>query len=869
MAEFESLSRGWDHLGNIERTLGDLQGSRTAVYELIQNADDAPGATRMRFVVADDALEVWNDGVFERCSDVTSAECEWLGPRTHRCDFHSFRKMASGDKRNRPGTTGAFGVGFTAVYQFTDRPELLSNGEHWFVDEMVAEQDRIQRSKIPVDHDGTTFRLPWAVEPSPFREAIRHEPVAVATVKSFIDELRTAIPAAMPFLRKLRTIEASEGSRCVAYERGCYDGRVRVQFSNGESHEWLLLEGDFEDEAAELKAAHPDVIEDARSAVVQIAVPVGQDSPGGLLYATLPTEEPAHLPILVNADFVPASDRKRIRFFDSSPVSGWNCSAVRAAADLLAANLESTAAAAGDAAFVQLLIAARELQERLAKEHIEPTFGAFWDSILELLPSTAVVPVESGGHGTPAAVRLWAGEAEAEAAPVLQHLGISLVAHHVRAEWYRLRGAEIGLRNLNLADVNAVLRTKGLTGRWMPKDRSDALADDSGLRKLWGVLDLLLQVRDRSTAESREQLRARAVVPGWDSALWPIEAVYRADQDTQDLLADVGVDAVFLDEDRLGANGVQLAQLVDVATPALVLTWVEEVFRDHSADVDEPTRLELLRWFFRRWSELEDSDGARLAYLPIFPTASGPRPLAQLALPGDFRDELGLARLVAVQGIEELRPFLGKLGAQRLTFAGYCRDFVAQSVRAGHLDEDQRRRLLILLATRLSEVKDDPSVRIALQPLDLIPCTDGEWRSGGDVYLTRSVQGVVGTGVNFAEVPASKRGAHEDLYRWLGAADEPRPRDVVGRCYELRAGPEGHRQAAEAIVQFVGQKFAADRARSVTDYARLREIPWLPAEGRPLARACAAWDLHSLSEDAVRKPGQVPGCPAPPSGGKH
>src|SRR5262249_32900497 len=153
----------------IERTLGDLQGPRTVIHELIQNADDARGATRQRFTVTATTLEVWNDGVFDRCRDVSTDECEWLADRRHRCDFHSFRKTASGDKRSRPGTTGAFGIGFTAVYQLTDRPELFSSGEHWIVDEMASEKDRIQRDRTPPDIEGTMFRLPWATEQSEFR----------------------------------------------------------------------------------------------------------------------------------------------------------------------------------------------------------------------------------------------------------------------------------------------------------------------------------------------------------------------------------------------------------------------------------------------------------------------------------------------------------------------------------------------------------------------------------------------------------------------------------------------------------------------------------------------------------------------------
>jgi hypothetical protein len=194
-----TLSRGFDHLGEIAKTVGDLRGLSTVIHELIQNADDAPGATRMRFTVRDDALEVWNDGVFSRCSDIATPVCDELASRGHRCDFHSFRSMGSGDKRNRPGTTGAFGIGFTSVYQITDRPELISNGEHWAIDEMAPEERRISRRAAPPHHEGTTFRLPWATDHSLFRSAIRQPPVTDESIsaasRSRHEESRRRSPA--------------------------------------------------------------------------------------------------------------------------------------------------------------------------------------------------------------------------------------------------------------------------------------------------------------------------------------------------------------------------------------------------------------------------------------------------------------------------------------------------------------------------------------------------------------------------------------------------------------------------------------------------------------------------------------------------
>ena len=236
MTSTQFLSRSIDYLGDLGAKLRDLQGYRTLFHELIQNADDAP-ASWMAFDTRPDALILDNDGTFSDCGDVEKRECPWNVEDAygHRCDFHRFRLIGSGDKRLQEGTTGAFGIGFIAAYQLTDQPELISGGHHWILHEERAEDERIEiclscpncnRSDLP----GTRFIFPFArEEQSALRQALKADPAPKDVTARLLDELASSLPVAMLFLKSLNSIEVKD------------NGNSRLKFQRESDNDTLII----------------------------------------------------------------------------------------------------------------------------------------------------------------------------------------------------------------------------------------------------------------------------------------------------------------------------------------------------------------------------------------------------------------------------------------------------------------------------------------------------------------------------------------------------------------------------------------------------------------------------------------------------
>lgn len=826
-----------DFIGALANALVDLQGAATLAFELIQNADDAEGATSMLFDVRDDALVVENDGLFTDCGDQDSPECPWhLGGDT-RCDFHSFRLVQGGTKRHRDDTTGAFGIGFTSVYQVTDEPQLSSGSRRWVI-RLGEDVERIAEDLIDPPLDRTKLVLPWAYERTPLRERLRADVVAPGEPDRILEQLVAVVPRAMLFLRKLERIEVRRNGITInAFSRTRDPGLVTI--SDGRRvRTWHVLDADFDDQAAALRDQFPQ-IESKRRALVSIAIAGAGDEedpaePAGLLYAVLPTQQRTPLACHINADFYPSTSRKGIVLEDDFQ-SEWNRAALAAAAAALGEGIRSLQKALGHRRLWQLITSAKAAAQAVAQGEEDTAFEVFWEEAREATREAETIYTSAGSWARPDHAFLLRQPDEEAALPLLETLDLPIADSEVRAAAYNLRG-EIGIEFLEAAALLEALERAGLTpdSYTIPAPfRDPALCD-----LLWDELERMLGQQSQRSQVDQEALEAligeSRTAPELDGGLSVWSQTFETEgAATIELFRR---HFAFLDLTRVGARH-RLRRLAQPFTRAAAARALIAFNADDLAAIGE---LSLLRWFSTAPYEFADDEpaAAALRQLPIFPSGNGYHPLDGLLVPGGFVDPLGLTRLVNVDAAPNLNELLSVLRVRPLTFDSYLREHVPRHLADERLTRHTHERLLELLARHQSEFEDDAGLRAQLAAAPLVLTADGEAVPATTAYSrTPPVMNALGTD---AKIAAPHTAAVGRLYAWLGVAETPRPSDVVARVTSLVsvAPREESIQAIGRIIDVLADMYPRpqDRreheewsSRFLSVYGELRDLAWLPA----------------------------------------
>ena len=831
--EFTYKTQDVHYLGFLEAQLRDMQGIQTLAYELIQNADDAPETAdgrfnpgKLCFDVTDDALIVENDGVFR--------------PE----DFARLQTIASGGKREESGVIGAFGLGFLAVYQVTDRPEIFSNGRHWTIfPDAPAGQRIVERQ---VETNGTRFRLPWAFDShTAVRRALRLSAIQPAHIDDIAAQLSAAIGPASLFLQQIHTLEVRRSGRVlrrITRHAPDENDRVLLQEANGETAVWLLFSGSFSAAAAQLRTQYAVQIEITRRSDVFLAVPVKDLAGPGGLFAGLPTASTLPLALYINADFFPTTDRRRIHF-DEGYQAAWNQAAITCAAQTLADQLPSLALALGPTAFWRLVEQIDFTRQQAEQGDLPVVFAAFWHAIAPLLAQQPFLYTAQEAWALPGDVRLWTAVSphrapqldQAKAGALLTALDIPIIHPQLAAYFPLLRRPEIGAPPLAVQDVTAALIRLGLDQPMPLYAAPPFLRQLDDWQTLWALLNDLLQdlVQPDAREAAFDDLGRCALVLTIDMQVQRLRRVYRGAAESQALFPAVAWLHPLVNAETFPGRFVPhfgVRQAVDL----LAETPPEQLQADwQMGQLDLPR---LFRWLEARPIEIFTDDRAlpaQIRRLPLCPVDGELRPLTELYLPGGFTDPLRLAGLVDLTAVGGRRQFLEDLGVPELDFAAYIHDVVPRVLTANpDVPANARHALVILLAQRLGEFRDDDALQAIYGRLPLVACLDGSYRPAQTVYLTRDAMTLLGETIHIAEPAESK--AIQALYRWLGVRQQPAPTDLVAALLTISrqfAGPTPLDAATLSRVQTIWRHLAelppADPATA--DLLRpLQERPVIP-----------------------------------------
>ena len=209
----------------IKRLLTELYPDNAHfIYELLQNAED-PRASIVRFTLTRDAVEFEHNG--ERLFNLM--------------DVESITSIGASTKRDDPTSIGKFGVGFKAVFAYTNTPEIHSGEFHFRIHDLVVPETHGVTKPAMGDHE-TRFVFP-------FNRQAKQAAQATAEVEH---ALRAMGDNTLLFLAHIRTIEylLPDGS-LGSLERVDNDGgriEIRARHPGGQdtiSH-WLRFEKDVE-----------------------------------------------------------------------------------------------------------------------------------------------------------------------------------------------------------------------------------------------------------------------------------------------------------------------------------------------------------------------------------------------------------------------------------------------------------------------------------------------------------------------------------------------------------------------------------------------------------------------------------------------
>ena len=359
------------------------------VYELIQNADDSK-SQHLKLQLDTKALLVWNDG-------------RWFD----EADVRNICSVGSSDKDLTQ--IGNFGIGFKAVYNYTDLPEIYSGDDRFRIRDFIKPEgiDEMTPEIAKLVNDGkTVFCLP-------FKDILRQEE-EITRLENRLRDLSKE--RSLLFLRHLESIEwkdernAQTGSySCHRYPHDKIQNASEVELtvslngSNQLSETFLIFRKEVrppQDVTNELLYQAEDVEEQQRiqrAATKPQSVEVAFKLQEGrikamddncVLFAYLPTQKETHLKFLIQARYQTTPSRDNIPKPSENP---WNRWLVQETADYLPEVLEQLKGGGLlEPAFFNVL--------PLKEDSVPAEFAPIVEGLQRAMREKEFVPTQNGGY---------------------------------------------------------------------------------------------------------------------------------------------------------------------------------------------------------------------------------------------------------------------------------------------------------------------------------------------------------------------------------------------------------------------------------------------------------------------------------------
>ena len=842
-------------LGTIRTHLEGLQGYDVMALELIQNADDAK-AEEITFDITQAGLLVCNSGYFRYCGNLNARTCEHRDSLGRSCDFHRIIVVASGEKLMESDNIGRFGIGFVSAYQIADHPQIRSSG----IALTLKPEESAWELDEPFDEpNGTSFFLPWARDPNTeARRGLGLSPVSDTHIKLLGEDLQRVLRESLLFLRHVKRAEVRRnGTLLLACDLERSDGTdLTVSFRpGGDVERWYLLRADASDETEALYAMYPKLEALHPSTKVSLALRVEpQPLEHGLLYAFLPTEQATRLPLHLNADFFPESDRKSIILTGHQHQQAWNEMLVRVAARALARDPEGLRDTLGDTYFWRVIGGAYDLHsESLAHSSI---FRTFWERLKSACQATRIVQAQDGSLQRPAAIVLPPSAAfSAAQAQALLKLGGHIPADPLRS--YRIPMLQLGAQILTL-DRLVTLVGNGMSTIGAGTSRVEPQCLEEFYRPLWSILgDLLPEAGWRSLAANAaiQRLRTLPAIVSEDLCAVTIDQSY---------VAPAGLDGARIAEllpglviaSRELSQIPRLWELVDQLDLDTLVSHLAALCNEgpleEAISVDRKDLKDLYELIadLDRAKPVDDSVYESLRMLPVWLSSRGLISAHGALLPGNFTDPSGVGDLLDKDVLSDrAREFVRtKLGVETQSIEAFVRHVVPTFFgKHGPADESKYERLIIELANHPSLLKDDSIARI-LRSLSMIPTRDGRWSRPDETYRrTDALVSVLGDAkdlwLDTDRMPKAR--SLQDFLDALGLRCTPMAQHLVDRMVSVAEDElpteRARRASGEAFYALCDHyDLSKDQTSFRTALDDLRQASCFPAEGNPDEWHCAS-----------------------------